>query len=202
MQRTTARARCGGIIPTKKRKKIPGNIISRHARARFAVSRVDARDCFPHLPENLFPLAFASVRRWIKVLRPRMCFRKRARARVLSTLLNSFLYYVFSRRANVIFRSSVRPSLCLPSSAFFFLRRATGRQRFSRARARANTPGNKYSRTNCLCHLTSRASGRCNDLITITYKNAQHVDPVSLLSPDGIHGSEVFETSLGKVFRP
>lgn len=41
-----------------------------------------------------------------------------------------------------------------------------------------HTLDNKYtSRTNCLDHLTSRASAWCDDLITITYKNVQHVDP-------------------------
>lgn len=90
-----------------------------------------------------------------------VCACVRVYARALSTLLNSFLYYVFSESECNL------PSSFFASPLAFSLRKPEGRS-FLTARQ-----GNKYPRTNCFCHLTS---ARRNDLIRITYKNSQHVD--------------------------
>jgi len=127
----------------------------------YVVSNRDD-DCFPHL--SLFACVRAfSARWWIKVP-THIRFENARDVRAPPTLLNSFPYYVFSG-------SECNLPDGLPSPGLFTPR--TGRKGFS-----FRAWGNKYTpQTNCPDDLTSRASARCDDLITITYKNAQHVDP-------------------------
>lgn len=145
--------------------KNPRKIISQRP-TRDRVSDVPHATVFRICWKNLFPLALASAMMNKSPLVPTyaskacawmyVCVCMRARAR--STLLNSFLYYVFSEsKCNLPSRPPLSPPLA------FSLRKPEGRG-FPTPRQ-----GNKYPRTNYFCHLTS---ARRNDLIRITYRNA------------------------------
>lgn len=141
-QMTAVSAYLGEMVPKlKTRGKLSLNV--RRATA-FPSSGVPHATVFRICWKNLFPLALASARWWIKSprahvcfenARARVCMRVCVRARAPSTLLNSFLYYVFSESECNL---PSRPSLSPPPR---FHPPRTGRKRFSpTARQVINTP--------------------------------------------------------------
>lgn len=118
------------------------------------------------VPPRLFSALFGAM---MNKSPPHIRFESARRARTPPTLLNSFLYYVFSESECNL------PAVCPPLGLPAF--REPEERGFPSTRQVINTPPNKLPRPFDI----ARALARCDDLITITYKNVQHVDPSPLL---------------------